>query len=100
MLIGMLDCADVGVIRTSGRTELLYPRSKLVTTAKAFGLQAIDLVSRASSHHAAAMCYSVSADTYFAPQVCVNYKDQQALREESEEGRRLGFDGKVRCLPF
>lgn len=38
------DCADVGVTRTSSRSELLYPRSKLVTTAKAFGLQAIDLV--------------------------------------------------------
>ena len=41
------DCADVGLIRTSGRTELLYPRSKVVTTAKAFNLQAIDLVSTA-----------------------------------------------------
>lgn len=26
----------------------------------------------------------------------MNYKDQDALRKESEEGRRLGFDGKVR----
>jgi hypothetical protein len=25
----------------------------------------------------------------------VNYKDQDSLREESEEGHRLGFDGKV-----
>lgn len=40
-------------------------------TAKAFGLGAIDLV-------------------------CVNYKDPEALRVESEEGRRLGFTGKVR----
>lgn len=40
------DCADVGITRTSNRSELLYPRSKLVTTAKAFGLQAIDLVSQ------------------------------------------------------
>lgn len=39
-----IDCADLGLTRTPGRTELLYPRSKLVTTAKAFGLQAIDLV--------------------------------------------------------
>lgn len=29
----------------------------------------------------------------------MNYKDEAALREESEEGRRLGFDGKVRDLP-
>jgi hypothetical protein len=25
----------------------------------------------------------------------VNYKDQESLRLESEEGHRLGFDGKV-----
>lgn len=29
----------------------------------------------------------------------MNYKDPEALREESEEGRRLGFDGKV-GFPF
>ncbi|WWD15632.1 hypothetical protein CI109_100054 [Kwoniella shandongensis] len=67
-------CADVGLTRTPTREELLYPRSRLVTTAKAFGLQAIDLV-------------------------CVNYKDKEALREESEEGRRLGFDGKQAIHP-
>ncbi|GFZ46480.1 hypothetical protein JCM24511_04727 [Saitozyma sp. JCM 24511] len=67
-------CADVGIARTPSRGELLYPRSKLVTTAKAFGLQAIDLV-------------------------CVNYKDLDVLRDESEEGRRLGFDGKQAIHP-
>ncbi|WWC61474.1 uncharacterized protein I303_104058 [Kwoniella dejecticola CBS 10117] len=67
-------CADVGLTRTPTREELLYPRSRLVTVAKAFGLQALDLV-------------------------CVNYKDPQALREESEEGRRLGFDGKQAIHP-
>ncbi|ORY21373.1 Pyruvate/Phosphoenolpyruvate kinase-like domain-containing protein [Naematelia encephala] len=67
-------CADVGLIRTENRLEMLYARSKLVTTAKAFGLQAIDLV-------------------------CVNYKDPEALRIESEEGRRLGFDGKQAIHP-
>ncbi|WVQ70458.1 uncharacterized protein L199_008685 [Kwoniella botswanensis] len=67
-------CADVGLTRTPSRDELLYPRSKLVTTAKAFGLQAIDLV-------------------------CVNYKNSDTLREESEEGRRLGFDGKQAIHP-
>lgn len=61
----------MGLTRTLSRQELLYPRSRLVTTAKAFGLQAIDLV-------------------------CVNYNDKEVLREESEEGRGLGFDGKVK----
>lgn len=28
----------------------------------------------------------------------MNYKDEAVLREESEEGRRLGFDGKVRYV--
>jgi hypothetical protein len=28
----------------------------------------------------------------------VDYKDEDALRRECEEGRRLGFDGKV-CTP-
>lgn len=64
------DCADVGLIRTPHRSELLYPRSRLVTAAKAFGLQAIDLV-------------------------CTQYKSPDVLREESEEGKRLGFTGKV-----
>ncbi|KAK1924602.1 Pyruvate/Phosphoenolpyruvate kinase-like domain-containing protein [Papiliotrema laurentii] len=67
-------CADVGIIRTPNRIEMLYPRSQLVTAAKAYGLQAIDLV-------------------------CVNYKDEAALREESEEGRRLGFEGKQAIHP-
>lgn len=32
--------------------------------------------------------------------VCVNYKDTDYLREECEDGRRLGFDGKVRNSTF
>jgi hypothetical protein len=31
-------------------------------------------------------------------QVCVDYKDPKILQEEAEEGRRLGFDGKVRFI--
>ena len=38
------DCADSSVIRTPSRQELLYPRSKIVVVAKAFGLEAIDMV--------------------------------------------------------
>jgi citrate lyase beta subunit len=30
----------------------------------------------------------------------VNYKDQESLRAESEEGHRLGFDGKVSPHPL
>ena len=38
------DCADTGIIRTKSRQELLYTRSHIVVTAKAFGLSAIDMV--------------------------------------------------------
>lgn len=52
--------------------ELLYPRAAIVTAAKAYGLDAIDLV-------------------------CVTYRDTTELELESREGRQLGFDGKVCC---
>ncbi|KAI0766424.1 Pyruvate/Phosphoenolpyruvate kinase-like domain-containing protein [Trametes elegans] len=67
-------CADTGIIRTSSRQELLYTRSHIVVTAKAFGLKAIDMV-------------------------CVNYKDLEYLRHECEDGRRLGFTGKQAIHP-
>ncbi|KAJ1969846.1 hypothetical protein H4R34_006125 [Dimargaris verticillata] len=38
-------CADMGLHRTPGKSELLYGRSAVATAAHAFGLQAIDLVS-------------------------------------------------------
>nr|ODN93694.1 citrate lyase subunit beta-like protein [Cryptococcus depauperatus CBS 7855] len=70
----LANCADLGLTRTPTKDELLYPRSKLVTTAKAYGLQAIDLF-------------------------CVDYKDGDALRNECEQGRILGFDGKATIHP-
>ncbi|CAE6538550.1 unnamed protein product [Rhizoctonia solani] len=67
-------CADTHIIRTKTRQELLYPRSQMATAAKAFGLQCIDMV-------------------------CVNYQDPTLLREECEEARRLGYDGKQAIHP-
>ncbi|KAI0754918.1 Pyruvate/Phosphoenolpyruvate kinase-like domain-containing protein [Daedaleopsis nitida] len=67
-------CADTGITRTTSRQELLYTRSHIVVTAKAFGLKAIDMV-------------------------CVNYKDLEYLRDECEDGRRLGFTGKAPIHP-
>ncbi|KAI0826860.1 Pyruvate/Phosphoenolpyruvate kinase-like domain-containing protein [Trametes gibbosa] len=67
-------CADTGIIRTTSRQELLYTRSHIVVTAKAFRLKAIDMV-------------------------CVNYKDLRYLRDECEDGRRLGFTGKQAIHP-
>lgn len=61
--------ADIGATRTKAATELTYARQKVVTVAKAFGLQAIDLVH-------------------------IDYKDLDGLRTYSEEGMRMGFTGK------
>ena len=65
-----LDCADTSIIRTPSRLELLYTRSQISLAARTFGLEAVDMV-------------------------CVNYKDAEYLRDECEDGRRLGFNGKV-----
>ncbi|KAJ3353695.1 hypothetical protein GGF32_002897 [Allomyces javanicus] len=67
-------CADMGMVRTSHRRELLYARSAVVAAAVAYGLQAIDLV-------------------------CIDYKDHAALAEESREGREMGFTGKQAIHP-
>lgn len=67
-------CASSRLIRTPSRLEMLYARSSVVAVGHAYGLAAIDLV-------------------------CVKYKGDDAeriLREESEEGRRLGFTGERR----
>ena len=50
---------------------MLHARSAIVLAAKAYKLQAIDMV-------------------------CVKVKDLDVLQDECSEGRRLGFDGKVR----
>ncbi|KAJ6600616.1 citrate lyase beta subunit [Mycena sp. CBHHK59/15] len=67
-------CADTSILRSPSRHELLYTRSQIVIAAKAFGLDAIDMV-------------------------CVNYKDLEYLREECQDGRQLGFTGKQAIHP-
>ena len=81
-----IDCADTSVLRTTSRQELLFVRSQIVITAKAFGLEAIDMVCPGPTLHSGVLQVF---------QVCVNYKDPEYLREECEDGRRLGFTGKV-----
>ncbi|KAJ7043912.1 Pyruvate/Phosphoenolpyruvate kinase-like domain-containing protein [Mycena alexandri] len=68
-------CADTSILRSSSRHELLYTRSSIVITAKAFGLEAIDMV-------------------------CVNYKDPDFLQDECRDGRQLGFTGKQAIHPM
>ncbi|KAF9651339.1 beta subunit of citrate lyase [Thelephora ganbajun] len=67
-------CADTRIIRTPSCQELLYTRSKIVAAARAFGLDAIDMV-------------------------CVDYKNLDILADECTDGRRLGFDGKQAIHP-
>ena len=47
----------------------MYARQKIIVHAKAFGMQAIDLVH-------------------------INYKDLEGLRLQSIEGAQMGFTGK------
>ncbi|KAJ7212309.1 citrate lyase beta subunit [Mycena pura] len=68
-------CADTGILRSPSRHELLYTRSSIVIAAKAFGLNAIDMV-------------------------CVNYKDRAYLEDECRDGRQLGFTGKQAIHPL
>uniref|UniRef100_V9L359 Citramalyl-CoA lyase, mitochondrial n=1 Tax=Callorhinchus milii TaxID=7868 RepID=V9L359_CALMI len=62
-------CASIGATRTKDAQELLYARQKVLVTAKAFGLQAIDLVY-------------------------IDYKDEEGLYRQSREGALMGFTGK------
>ncbi|XP_062606913.1 citramalyl-CoA lyase, mitochondrial-like [Saccostrea cucullata] len=62
-------CADIGATRTADAKELLYARQKIVTCAKAFKLQAIDMVH-------------------------IDLKDLEGIEKQSLEGARMGFTGK------
>lgn len=68
-------CADLELIRTpNGATELLYARSQLVTVAKAYGLQAIDMVH-------------------------IDFRNLEDLEKECQQGREMGFTGKQAIHP-
>jgi citrate lyase subunit beta-like protein len=67
-------CADIEAIRTADALELLYARSHLVTVAKAYRLQAIDMVH-------------------------IQFRDIEGLVAECERGRHLGFTGKQAIHP-
>jgi len=70
----ILDCADTSIIRTHSRGELLYTRSRIVVAAKAFGIEAIDMV-------------------------CLDYQGALTLQGECQNGRELGFTGKQAIHP-
>jgi citrate lyase subunit beta-like protein len=62
-------CADIGATRSKEADEVLYARQQVLLVAKSFGLQAIDIVY-------------------------IDYKDEQGLKRQAEQGCRWGFTGK------
>jgi citrate lyase subunit beta-like protein len=62
-------CASIGATRTADGRGLQYARQKVVVTAKAYQLQAID-------------------------KVYIDYKDSEGLRKDAQEGACMGFTGK------
>ncbi|XP_015590273.1 citramalyl-CoA lyase, mitochondrial [Cephus cinctus] len=61
--------ADIGATRTKDCSEILYARQRLVMVAKAFGLQAIDMVH-------------------------IDLQDLEGLQITSEQGASWGFTGR------
>ena len=67
-------CADMGAVRSKERSEIAYARAKVVTSARAAGVPAIDTVY-------------------------TDLGDQEGLREDAMMARRLGYRGKVVIHP-
>ncbi|KAM3837806.1 citramalyl-CoA lyase, mitochondrial isoform 2-T2 [Vipera latastei] len=61
--------ASIGSTSSKDTHDILYARQKIIVTAKAFGLQAIDLVF-------------------------IDFHDDDGLRKQSKEGASMGFTGK------
>ncbi|XP_060047806.1 citramalyl-CoA lyase, mitochondrial isoform X2 [Erinaceus europaeus] len=61
--------ASIGATSSKDTQDILYARQKIVVTAKAFGLQAIDLVF-------------------------IDFQDTEGLRRQAREGAAMGFTGK------
>lgn len=89
-------CADTGIVRSEDRRELLYARSAVVLAAKAYGLSAIDLVCIVSLLDVTFIAYGDSECPSLNARFSTfqHYQDMDVLKEECEEGRKLGFDAK------
>lgn len=76
LIFGAEDLAgDIGAVRTEEGMEVFYARSKVITYAGAFGLQAIDIVH-------------------------VNFKDISGLEAECRQGAGMGYVGKQVIHPI
>ncbi len=75
LIFGAEDFAgDIGAVRTASGHEIAYGRGAVVVHAKAFGLQAIDMV--------------------FPP-----LDDEAGLRAEARNGQEMGYTGKMAIHP-
>ncbi|KAF4025797.1 hypothetical protein G4228_017907, partial [Cervus hanglu yarkandensis] len=61
--------ASIGATSSKETQDILYARQKIIVVAKAFGLQAIDLVY-------------------------IDFRDEEGLLRQSREGAAMGFTGK------
>ena len=66
--------ADLGATRTSEGEEVIYARQKVVAAATAAGVEAIDTL-------------------------WTEFRDEEGLREDTERGISLGYDGKLAIHP-
>nr|CAD7399835.1 unnamed protein product [Timema cristinae] len=78
-------CASLGVTRSDDGTEILYARQKLVLVAKAFHLQAIDMVH---------INFQACASVQHSGQIVDLIPDLDGLRKQCEAGARMGYTGK------
>lgn len=62
----------IGATSNKETHDILYARQKIIVTAKAFGLQAVDLVY-------------------------IDFRDEDGLRRQSREGASMGFTGMGFC---
>jgi citrate lyase beta subunit len=75
LLFGAEDfSSDIGATRTASGHEVLYARSKVVTYAKAAGLQAIDIVHP-------------------------DFRDVEGFQAQAQQGLEMGFTGKQLIHP-
>jgi len=75
LVFGAEDFAsDIGAVRTKEAFEVLYARSKVVTSAKAHGLQTIDIVY-------------------------TDFRDPEGFTSEARQGMRMGYTGKQLIHP-
>ena len=65
-------CASIGATRSAAGSEVMVARQQVVMTAKAFGIEAIDVVY-------------------------IDFNDMEGLKRQAEEGYAMGFTGK-QCI--